>query len=164
MRAGAPSPSPLVAEALECLGGNGYVEESQLPRLYRESPVNSIWEGSGNVNALDVLRALAREPETGDAFLAEVRLAAGADARLDAAIARLERALAVPAEASGARRLLEALATALQASLLVRHAPPEVAEAFSASRLERPGGVFGTLPDGPDLAAIVERHRPAVER
>ena len=155
---------PLVAEALECLGGNGYVEESQLPRLYRESPVNSIWEGSGNVNALDVLRALAREPETGDAFLAEVRLAAGADARLDAAIARLERALAVPAEASGARRLLEALATALQASLLVRHAPPEVAEAFSASRLERPGGVFGTLPDGPDLAAIVERHRPAVER
>ena len=78
---------PLVAEALECLGGNGYVEESQLPRLFRESPLNSIWEGSGNVNALDVLRALAREPETAEAFLAEVRLAAGADARLDAATA-----------------------------------------------------------------------------
>src|SRR5215210_2064619 len=84
---------PLVAEALECLGGNGYVEESQLPRLYRESPLNSIWEGSGNVNALDVLRALGREPATADAFLAEVRLAAGADTRLDAATARLERAL-----------------------------------------------------------------------
>ena len=81
---------PLVAEALECLGGNGYVEESQLPRLFRESPLNSIWEGSGNVNALDVLRALAREPETAEAFLAEVRLAGGTDARLDAAIARLE--------------------------------------------------------------------------
>ena len=82
---------PLVAEALECLGGNGFVEESQLPRLFRESPLNSIWEGSGNVNALDVLRALAREPETAEAFLAEVRLAEGADARLDAAVARLER-------------------------------------------------------------------------
>ena len=82
---------PLVAEALECLGGNGYVEESQLPRLFRESPLNSIWEGSGNVNALDVLRALAREPETAEAFLAEVGLAGGPDARLDASIARLER-------------------------------------------------------------------------
>jgi putative acyl-CoA dehydrogenase len=152
---------PLVAEALECLGGNGYVEESQLPRLYRESPVNSIWEGSGNVNALDVLRALAREPETADAFLAEVRVAAGADPRLDAAVARLETELTAPEEA-GARRLLESLATALQASLLVRHAPPEVADAFCASRLERPGGVHGTLPDGLDLTTIVERHRPAV--
>ena len=89
---------PLVAEALECLGGNGYVEESQLPRLFRESPLNSIWEGSGNVNALDVLRALAREPETAEAFLAEVRLAAGADARLDAAIAGSRRELAEPEE------------------------------------------------------------------
>ena len=91
---------PLVAEALECLGGNGYVEESQLPRLFRESPLNSIWEGSGNVNALDVLRALAREPDTAEAFLAEVRLAAGADARLDAATARLEQELAEPEEQS----------------------------------------------------------------
>jgi putative acyl-CoA dehydrogenase len=152
---------PLVAEALECLGGNGYVEESQLPRLYRESPLNSIWEGSGNVNALDVLRALEREPETEEAFLAEVRLAAGVDARLDGAIRRLERELASPSE-EGARRLLERLAVALQGSLLVRHGAPEVADAFCASRLEGPGGVFGTLPASLDLGAIVERHRPVL--
>ena len=127
--------------------------------MYRESPLNSIWEGSGNVNALDVLRALEREPETAEAFLAEVRLAAGADPRLDAAIERLERELAEPDE-QGARRLLELLAVTLQASLLLRHAPPEVADAFCASRLDRPGGVYGTLPAGIDLAAIVERHRP----
>ena len=147
---------PLVAEALECLGGNGFVEESQLPRLYRESPVNSIWEGSGNVIALDVLRALSREPETAEAFLAEVRLAAGADARLDAAVVRLERELAEPGE-EGARRLLELLATSLQASLLVRHGAPEVADAFCAARLGGGGRVFGTLPSGVDGAAIVAR-------
>jgi putative acyl-CoA dehydrogenase len=150
---------PLVAEALECLGGNGYVEESQLPRLFRESPLNSIWEGSGNVNALDVLRALHREPETADAFLAEVRLAAGGDSRLDDAIRRLEDELAAPSE-EGARRLLERLALVLQGSLLVRHGAPEVADAFCASRLAEPGGVYGTLPANLDLAAIVERHRP----
>jgi putative acyl-CoA dehydrogenase len=150
---------PLVAEALECLGGNGFVEESQLPRLFRESPLNSIWEGSGNVNALDVLRALDREPETAKAFLAEVRLAAGADARLDAAIGRLEHELADP-EDQGARRLLELLAVTLQGSLLVRHGAPEVADAFCASRLDRPSGIYGTLPAGLDLAAIAERHRP----
>jgi putative acyl-CoA dehydrogenase len=151
---------PLVAEALECLGGNGFVEESQLPRLFRESPLNSIWEGSGNVNALDVLRALAREPEVADAFLTEVRLADGADERLDSAIARLEREL-VDLDEEGARRLLELLATSLQGSLLVRHGAPEVADAFCASRLDRPGGVFGTLPSSLDLGAIVERHRPS---
>jgi putative acyl-CoA dehydrogenase len=150
---------PLVAEALECLGGNGYVEESQLPRLYRESPLNSIWEGSGNVNALDVLRALGREPGTADAFLAEVRLAEGTDTRLDVAIERLERALAEPDE-EGARTLLEQLAVTLQASLLLRHGAPEVADAFCGSRLNRPGGVFGTLPGGLDLVAIMQRHRP----
>jgi putative acyl-CoA dehydrogenase len=150
---------PLVAEALECLGGNGYVEESQLPRLFRESPLNSIWEGSGNVNALDVLRALDREPETAEAFLAEVRLAAGGDARLDEAIRRLESELAEPSE-EGARRLLERLAVVLQGSLLVRHGAPEVADAFCASRLAEPGGVYGTLPSNLDLGAIVERHRP----
>ena len=152
---------PLVAEALECLGGNGYVEESQLPRLFRESPLNSIWEGSGNVNALDALRALEREPETAEAFLGEVRLAAGEDARLDAAVQRLERELLAPDE-QGARRLLELLAVTLQGSLLVRHGSPEAVAAFSASRLERSGGVHGTLPSGIDLAAIVERHRPLV--
>ncbi len=150
---------PLVAEALECLGGNGYVEESQLPRLFRESPLNSIWEGSGNVNALDVLRALDREPETAEAFLAEVRLAAGSDSRLDEAIQRLERDLAEPSE-EGARRLLERLAVVLQGSLLVRHGAPEVADAFCASRLAEPGGVYGTLPPNLELSAIVERHRP----
>ncbi|HEX4931180.1 MAG TPA: hypothetical protein VFV62_10775, partial [Gaiellaceae bacterium] len=123
-----------------------------------ESPVNSIWEGSGNVNALDVLRALAREPETAEAFLTEVRLAAGADARLDAAIVRLERELAEPDERS-ARRLLELLATALQGSLLVRHGAPEVADAF-CSRLEQPGGVHGTLSATVDHAAIVARSTP----
>ena len=149
----------LVAEALECLGGNGFVEESQLPRLFRESPLNSIWEGSGNVNALDVLRALAREPETAEAFLAEIRLAEGADARLDAAFARLERELVEPDE-EAARRLLELLAVSLQGSLLVRHGAPEVADAFCASRLDRPGGIFGTLPSSLDPGAIVQRHRP----
>jgi putative acyl-CoA dehydrogenase len=150
---------PLVAEALECLGGNGYVEESQLPRLFRESPLNSIWEGSGNVNALDVLRALDREPETAEAFLAEVRLAAGGDARLDDAIERLADELAEPSE-EGARRLLERLALVLQGSLLVRHGAAEVADAFCASRLADPGGVYGTLPANLDLGAIIERHRP----
>ncbi|HEY8104429.1 MAG TPA: acyl-CoA dehydrogenase family protein [Gaiellaceae bacterium] len=150
---------PLVAEALECLGGNGYVEESQLPRLFRESPLNSIWEGSGNVNALDVIRALEREPESAAAFLTEVRLAAGSDARLDAAMRRLEDDLAEPSE-EGARRLLERLAVVLQGSLLVRHGAPDVADAFCASRLAEPGGVYGTLPPNLDLPAIVERHRP----
>ena len=142
------------------MGGNGYVEESQLPRLFRESPLNSIWEGSGNVNALDVLRALARQPETADAFLAEVRLGAGADDRLDAAFGRLERELAEPEEES-ARRLLELLAVALQGSLLVRHGSAEVADAFCA-RLDRPSGVYGTLPSSVDHAAIVTRSRPSL--
>ena len=155
------SASPLVAEALECLGGNGYVEESQLPRLFRESPLNSIWEGSGNVNALDVLRAVGREPESVEAFLAEVELAAGADALLDRAVSELKDELAEPDEAEQrARRLVERLALALQGSLLVRHGDPAVADAFCASRLGGGGGVFGTLPRGLELGAIVERHRP----
>jgi putative acyl-CoA dehydrogenase len=156
----------LVAEALECLGGNGYVEESTLPRLYRESPVNSVWEGSGNVNCLDVLRALGREPESLESLRAELRAAAGGDRRLDVAVADLEAELADADELElRARRLVEHMALCLQGSLLVRHAPPEVADAFCATRLGREGGrSYGTLPRGLDLEAIVERHRPRLER
>jgi putative acyl-CoA dehydrogenase len=150
----------LVGEALECLGGNGYVEESGLPRLYREAPLNSIWEGSGNVNALDVLRALAREPATVDAYFAEVTLASGADSRLDAAIERCRKAV-IEADEAAARRLVEALALVLQGSLLVRYAPAAVADAFCATRLDGDWGhAFGTLPSGLDPAAIVARATP----
>ncbi|WP_412542683.1 acyl-CoA dehydrogenase family protein [Longispora sp. K20-0274] len=142
------------AEALECLGGNGYVEESGMPRLYREAPLVSIWEGSGNVAALDALRAM-RRPETVAAFQAELGLAVGADSRYDAALRSL--ALADATEV-GARRLVERLALLLQASLLIRHAPPAVADAFCASRLGGDWGVaFGTLPGGADLDGILDR-------
>jgi putative acyl-CoA dehydrogenase len=150
----------LVGEALECLGGNGYVEDSGLPRLYREAPLNSIWEGSGNVNALDVLRALTREPASVEAFFAEVSLASGADARLDAAVDRSRKAL-VEADEAGARRLVESLALVLQGSLLVRYAPPAVADAFCATRLDGDWGhAFGSLPPGLDPASIVARATP----
>jgi putative acyl-CoA dehydrogenase len=149
------------AEALECLGGNGYVEESGMPRLYREAPLQSIWEGSGNVAALDVLRALRRQPESAEAFLAELDVAAGADARLDQAAARLRKELADPAEAR-ARHLAEAAALALQGALLVRHGHPAVAEAFLGSRLAGDWGhAFGTLPAGTDSAAIIARATPS---
>jgi putative acyl-CoA dehydrogenase len=153
-----------VAEALECLGGNGYVEESGLPRLYREAPLNSIWEGAGNVNSLDVLRAARRSPESLDDVLSEVELARGADARLDAAVPELRAELADgDALETRARRIAERLALLLQASLLLRHGDPAVAELFCATRLGGEGGrAYGTLPPGRDLAAIVERHRPRV--
>ncbi|WP_318204850.1 DNA alkylation response protein [Streptomyces sp. SCL15-4] len=148
------------AEALECLGGNGYVEDSGMPRHYREAPLLSIWEGSGNVNALDVLRALGREPDTVEALFAELALARGADARLDATVASLKARLA-ETDQVGARRLVERMALALQASLLVRHAPHPVADAFCASRLGGDWGhAFGTLPAGTDLGAILERALP----
>ena len=158
------STPPLVAEALECLGGNGYVEESVLPRLYRESPLNSVWEGAGNVNALDVLRAIERQPESLAALLAEIDLAAGSEPRLDAAIVDLRSELADPADAElRARRIVERLALCLQGSLLVRHGDAAVADAFCASRLGGEGGrAYGTLPAGLQLAAIVERNRPRV--
>ncbi|MGH2674893.1 MAG: isovaleryl-CoA dehydrogenase [Actinomycetota bacterium] len=151
-----------VAEALECLGVNGYVEESGLPRLYRETPLNSIWEGSGNVNALDVLRVVTRTPAAMDALLAEVDLAAGGDARLDAHVAGLRRELGGHADPeAGARRIAEDLALALQGSLVVRHSPDDVADAFCASRLgDERGRSYGTLPAGTDSEAIVDRHRP----
>jgi putative acyl-CoA dehydrogenase len=145
------------AEALECLGGNGYVEESGLPRLYREAPLGSIWEGSGNVAALDALRALTREPLAAEAFFAELAAAAGADRRLDDAVARLRRDAQDPGEAA-ARRLAEDMATALQAALLVRHGDPAVADAFAATRLAGDRGrAYGTLPDGTRTGEILAR-------
>ncbi|GAA0655485.1 acyl-CoA dehydrogenase family protein [Streptomyces thermocarboxydovorans] len=154
--------APLVVEAAECLGGNGYVEESGLPRLVRESPLNSVWEGAGNVQALDVLRALTREPASLDAYLREVGRARGADHRLDAAIRDLLTDLAdLRGVEARARRLTERLALVLQGSLLVRFAPPEVADAFCASRLGSDAGLaFGTLPHTLDLASVVDRARP----
>jgi putative acyl-CoA dehydrogenase len=150
------------AEALECLGGNGYVEDSGLPRLYREAPLASIWEGSGNVAALDVVRVLARSPSSVSALLDELILAAGADQRLDDAIDRLRKDLADPAE-QHARRLAEAVALCLQGALLVRHAPAAVADAFCASRLGRDwGNVYGTLPASLDFASIIERVTPKI--
>ncbi|MCX3290348.1 acyl-CoA dehydrogenase family protein [Streptomyces sp. NEAU-H22] len=148
------------AEALECLGGNGYVEDSGMPRHYREAPLLSIWEGSGNVNALDVLRALSREPGTAEALFGELALARGADARLDAAVTRLRTGLS-GASPTTARRLVEQMALTLQASLLVRHAPQAVADAFCATRLGGDWGhAFGTLPESAGLDAIVERALP----
>ena len=149
------------AEALECLGGNGYVEESPMPQLLRDAPLNGIWEGSGNVISLDVLRALAREPEGLPAFLAECERGRGADARLDAHLDALPAALTPLASDDAqwsARRAVEDLALAFQGSLLVRFAPPAVADAFCAGRLgDARGRVFGTLPAGVDGAAIVAR-------
>ncbi|MFE1509975.1 acyl-CoA dehydrogenase family protein [Streptomyces sp. NPDC058726] len=154
--------APLAVEAAECLGGNGYVEESGMPRLVRESPLNSVWEGAGNVQALDVLRALRREPEALDAYLREVGRARGADHRLDAAVKDLLTELADLEGVEGrARRLVERLALVLQGSLLVRYAPPEVSDAFCAGRLGGDAGAsFGTLPHTLDLASVVERARP----
>lgn len=154
--------APVAVEAAECLGGNGYVEESGLPRLVRESPLNSIWEGAGNVQALDVLRALQREPEALDAYLQEVGRARGGDHRLDAAIKDLLTELAdLEGVEARARRVVERLALVLQGALLVRYAPPEVADAFCGSRLGGDwGNAFGTLPHTLDLASVVERARP----
>src|SRR5690242_3120048 len=151
----------VAAEALECHGGNGYVEESILPRLYREAPLNSIWEGSGNVNALDVLRAIGREPATVEAFFAEVDRARGSDGRFDAALSALRTELSNPTEAEErARRLVERMAVVLQASLLLRHGDPAVAEVFCDSRLAGAGQQFGTLRPTANLKSIVARARP----
>ncbi len=144
--------APMVAEALECLGGNGYVEDHGLPRLYREAPLNSIWEGSGNVNALDVLRALRREPAAVDAFVTEVERGRGHSEALDRAVASLADTVVGagrPGAEAGARRVVESLALTLQASLLARHAPTPVADAFVATRLGEGGGrVFGSPETG----------------
>ncbi|MGH2984576.1 MAG: acyl-CoA dehydrogenase family protein [Solirubrobacterales bacterium] len=147
-------------ECLECLGGNGYVEESGMPRLFRESPLNSIWEGSGNVQCLDVLRTMIGSPHLVEAFFAEVAEASG-EARLDAFVSELRSELSGTSEIeSRARRLVERMALALQASLLIRFGNEAVAHAFCASRLDGEWGwAFGTLPVGTDFGRIIERHR-----
>jgi putative acyl-CoA dehydrogenase len=162
----------VIGEALECLGGNGFIEESVMPRLYRDAPLNSIWEGSGNVTALDLLRALGRSPDSIEVLRAELALAAGSDRRLDRAIGELERELAEVAAAdpaaaqSQARRLAGLITVVTQAALLARYAPAAVTDAFCASRLDSAGGFggpglsFGMLPGGLDLPPILERARP----
>jgi putative acyl-CoA dehydrogenase len=149
-----------VGEALECLGGNGFVEESIMPRLYREAPLNSIWEGSGNVICLDILRALGKEPASLEALLSEIRLPAGSDPRLTTFMADVESSLLKGRNGSDsegqARRLAEKLALALQASLLMRHGSPAVADAFCITRLAGDHGyTFGTLPAGADINTIL---------
>ena len=155
--------TPIVCgEALECLGGGGYMEDSLMPRLYREAPVNSVWEGSGNIMCLDVLRAMAKEEATIPAVMEELNEAKGGNKYLDKAIATLADDLADRENAEHrARRITEAIAIALQAALLVRHAPTEISDAFCASRLgERWTGAFGALPQGVDTAAIIKRASP----
>jgi putative acyl-CoA dehydrogenase len=150
-------------ESLECLGGNGYVEESGMPRLFRESPLASIWEGSGNVQCLDVLRAMVKNPGSVEAFFSEVLEGAGAEPKLDAYVTSLRDEIPGDIETvqHRARRIVERMAIALQASLLVRYGDEAVADAFCASRLSGNWGyAFGTLPAGTDFTRIVERHRP----
>jgi putative acyl-CoA dehydrogenase len=149
---------PFVAEAMECFGGSGYVEECVLPRLFRESPLNGLWEGSGNVICLDVLRAMGREPASVTAFFAELDRSRGRDARLDAYVDAVRDELGDFADLERrARRVVERLALAFQGALLVQWAPPVVAEAFVASRLTGDHGkAFGTLPGSVDCARVVE--------
>jgi putative acyl-CoA dehydrogenase len=147
------------AETLECLGGNGYVEDSGMPRLYREAPLVSIWEGSGNVAALDTLRGMTRGPDAVDAFFAELDLAAGTDPRYDDALALLRKQIGDTDEIEyRARHVVERMALLLQGSLLLRHGDPAVADAFAASRLARGWGMaFGTLPTGLHTERILDR-------
>jgi len=151
--------SPHAAESLECLGGNGYVEDSGLPRLYREAPLVSIWEGSGNVAALDTLRAMVKQPEAVAAFFTELDHATGMDARYDDAVALLRKQISdVDQLEYRARHVVERMAMLLQGSLLLRHGNPAVTDAFLASRLARDWGVaYGTLPTGLDSDTILNR-------
>jgi putative acyl-CoA dehydrogenase len=145
----------VVGEALECLGGNGYVEECLMTRLYRESPLNSIWEGSGNVICLDILRAVAKEPAAVESLLAEIGAARGADSRFDAYVAQIDPR---NADEASARRLAEALATGLQASLLLRFSPAYVSDAFCETRLGSAWGrAFGCLPSSVETSGILDR-------
>ncbi|GHO47937.1 isovaleryl-CoA dehydrogenase [Ktedonospora formicarum] len=153
-----------VAEALECLGGNGYVEECIMPRLYREMPLNSIWEGSGNVNCLDVLRALAKQPQVLASYFKEIESARGANTHLDSAAQDLQRQLANQENIEWhARFLVERLALVLQGALMVQHAPSALADAFCLSRLGGEWGrAFGTLPPTTDAEAILARSLPGI--
>ncbi|GAA5105135.1 acyl-CoA dehydrogenase family protein [Haloechinothrix salitolerans] len=150
------------AEALECLGGNGYVEESGMPRLFRESPLMSIWEGSGNVAALDALRAMAKQPSTVEAYFAELDTVSGVDSRLDDAIARVRKELSNTDDIQyRARQVIESMAMVLQGAWLHKHGDAAAADAFCASRLGGDWGVaFGTLPTGVDTATLIERGAP----
>lgn len=155
--------SEVVRESLECLGGNGYVEESIMPRLYRESPVNAIWEGSGNVIVLDVLRAASRSPESLDTFFGELDSARGLDGRLDVAIDNAKTAIESVADLEyEARRVVETLAVAWAGTLLARHGDGEVLDAYVASRVsETHGGLYGTLPTGLDVPGLLARATPS---
>lgn len=149
-------------EAMECIGGSGLMEDSIMPRLYREAPVNAIWEGSGNVQCLDVLRALQKSPKVVEAFFAETGKARGANTALDRQLDTLARDLKDPSDMEyRARNIVDRLATSLQAALLLQHSPGEVADAFCASRLEAVGHHnYGALPRGVDCASIIERATP----
>ena len=151
--------TPHAAEAMECLGGNGYAEESGMPRLYREAPLMGIWEGSGNVSALDTLRAMATRPECVEVLFDELATTAGQDGRLDVHADDLRLSLSDPQTLQyRARKVAEDICLALQGSLLVRHGHPSVTDAFLASRMAGDwGGAFGTLPTGLDLGPIIER-------
>jgi putative acyl-CoA dehydrogenase len=152
-------------EAMECIGGSGVMEDCIMPRLFRESPVNSIWEGSGNVQCLDMLRAMGRNKGSVEAYMDEVQAAAGADRRLDRYVARLGSELVDPSAIEyRARSVVEKMALALQGSLLVRYGNAAVADAFCAARLggDTSGLTFGTLPRGVDCAAIIQRAAPVL--
>ncbi|HEY2187104.1 MAG TPA: acyl-CoA dehydrogenase family protein, partial [Caldimonas sp.] len=149
-------------EAMECIGGSGVMEDGPMPRLFRESPINAIWEGSGNVQCLDVLRAVRKTPQVVEAFFAELARARGVSVRLDRWVADLGRDLGDDNAAEyRARSVVDRMALALQAALLVQHAPAAIADAFCASRLEGAGARnYGTLPAGADCAAIIARATP----
>jgi putative acyl-CoA dehydrogenase len=149
-------------EAMECIGGSGVMEDSPFPRLFRESPVNAIWEGSGNVQCLDVLRAMQKTPEVVEAFFAELARAQGASPMLDRSVAGLQQALGDPDQIEyRARDIVDRMALALQAALLLQHAPTAVAEAFCTSRLGSVGThQYGALPRGVDVQALIERAMP----
>lgn len=149
--------SEVTREAMECLGGAGYVEESMMPRLYRESPLNAIWEGSGNVIALDVIRVMAKEPEAVAALKLELDRSRGHDRRLDRAIDRAFSDFEMGDAEYQARSLVEGLALATAGCLLAAYAAPEVYEAFARTRLSGDWGhLYGTLPTGVDTGAIIE--------